>query len=160
MKKVFLTIATAALFSVTVFAADGGKKGNGNTATASYSVQQAFNADFADAKNVVWTVTKNCQKAEFIEDGARKTAFYNLAGDFLGLTQVIGYNAIPAKSQKLIADKYKGYTPDHVIVYQANESINNTIDATSYFVDLRNAEHEALVRVTSSGDLEFFKQVK
>ena len=88
------------MFSVNVFAADGGKKTTGTTATVLYSVQQEFNADFAGAQNIVWTVNENCQKADFIIDDAKKTAFYNLAGDFLGTTQVIGYNAIPAKSAK------------------------------------------------------------
>src|ERR1700744_1503732 len=99
MKKIFLTIATAALLSVNVFAADGGKK---DGATASYAVQQAFTADFAGASNVVWTVTKNTQKADFIIDGVKKTAFYNLAGEFLGTTQYTTYKAIPVRSQKLI----------------------------------------------------------
>jgi hypothetical protein len=160
MKKIFLTIATAALFSVNVFAADGGKKTSETTATASYSVRQEFAADFAGAQNVVWSITKNCQKVDFTIDGTKKTAFYTLAGDFLGTTQVIGYNAIPAKSQKLIADTYKGYTAGQVIVYQANEAVNEDIDATSYFVDLKNADHELLVRVTSTGGVDFFKQVK
>ncbi|SHM05721.1 hypothetical protein [Mucilaginibacter sp. OK098] len=158
MKKIFLTIATAALFSVSVFAADGGKKIEG--ATVSYSVQQAFSADFANATNTVWTVTKNCQKADFIIDGTKKTAFYNLAGDFLGTTQTTIYKAIPAKSQKMIADNYKGYTAGEVIVYQANEALNNDIESTSYFVDLKSASHEILVRVANSGNVEFFKQVK
>jgi hypothetical protein len=160
MKKIFLTIATAALFSVTVFAADGGKKTNENSANVSYNVQQEFNADFAGAQNIVWTVNKNVQKADFTVDGVKKTAFYNFSGDFLGTTQTIGYNAIPAKSQKLIANDYKGYTAVNVIVYQANESLNNDIDPTSYFVDLKNDKHEVLVRVTNSGNIEFFKQVK
>jgi hypothetical protein len=160
MKKVILTIATAALFSVNVFAADGGKKGNDASANVSYSVAQEFSADFAGAQNVVWTVNKNCQKAAFTENGVKKTAFYSPAGDFMGVTQVVGYNAIPAASQKLIAEHYKGYTPGNVIVYQANEAYNGTIDPTSYFVDLKNDAHEVLVRVTETGSLEFFKQVK
>jgi hypothetical protein len=160
MKKVILTIVTAALFSATVFAADGGKRGNEASANVSYSVTQAFSADFADAQSVVWTVNKSCQKADFIENGAKKTAFYSPDGDYIGLTQVVGYNAIPAKTQKLIADQYKGYTPENVIVYQANESYNSTIDPTSYFVDLKNSKHEVLVRVTQEGYLDFFKQVK
>ena len=158
MKKIFLTIATAALFSVNVFAADGGKKVEG--ATASYAVQQAFASDFVGATNTVWTVNKNCQKADFVIDGVKKTAFYNLAGDFLGTTQATIYKAIPAKSQKLIAESYKGYTPGEVIVYQANEALNNDIEPTSYFVDLKKDSHEVLVRVTNSGNIEFFKQVK
>ena len=160
MKKVILTIATAALFSVTVFAADGGKKGIEASANVSYSVVQEFNADFADAQDIKWTVNKSCQKADFVENGVHRTAFYNPAGDFLGVTQVVSYNAIPAKSQKLIAEEYKGYTPATVIVYQANEALNSDIDPTSYFVDLKNNAHEVLVRVTSTGGLDFFKQVK
>jgi hypothetical protein len=159
MKKIFLTIATAALFSVNVFAADGGKKTDGS-ANVSYSVQQEFAADFADAKSVSWTETKNCVKADFEIDGVKKTAFYTLSGDFLGTTQTIGYSAIPAKSQKLIADGYKGYVAGNVIVYQANVSLNDTIEPTTYFVDLKNDAHEVLVRVTGGGSVEFFKQVK
>jgi hypothetical protein len=160
MKKVFLTIAAAALFSATVFAADGGKKGNEGSANVQYSVVQEFTADFADAQDVSWTVTKNCQKADFVENGVHRTAFYNLVGDYLGVTQIVGYDAIPAKSQKLIAATYKGYTPANVIVYQTNEDLNSEIDPTSYFVDLKSNAHEVLVRVTSSGSLDFFKQVK
>jgi hypothetical protein len=160
MKKIFLTIATAALFSVNVFAADGGKKNTETPANVSYSVQQAFSTDFATAQNVTWTVNKNCQKADFVIDGTKKTAFYSLSGDFLGTTQVIGYNAIPAKSQKLIADSYKGYVAGNVIVYQANESVTDNIDPTSYFVDLKSTSHEVLVRVTETGGVKFFKQVK
>jgi len=160
MKKVILTIATAALFSTSVFAADGGKKGNETSANVSYSVTQQFNADFADAQSVTWTVTKNAQKADFVENGVHRTAFYNLAGEFLGVTQVVGYNAIPAKSQKLIAEEYKGYAPASVIIYQANTEVNDNIDPTSYFVDLKSDAHELLVRVTSTGNLDLFKQVK
>jgi hypothetical protein len=160
MKKIFLTIATAALFSVNVFAADGGKKANESAATASYAVQAQFASDFAGAENVVWSVTKNVQKATFVIDGTKKTAFYNLTGDFLGTTQVVGYNAIPAKTQKLIAETYKGYVAGDVIVYQTNEEVNSEIEPTSYFVDLKSADHELLVRVTGSGKVEFFKQVK
>ena len=159
MKKIFLTIATAALFSANVFAADGGKKANGS-ANVSYAVQQEFAADFSEAKNVNWIETKNCVKADFEVDGVKKTAFYTLSGDFLGTTQTVGYNAIPAKSQKLIADSYKGYVAGNVIVYQANVSLNDTIEPTTYFVDLKNDAHEVLVRVTSAGNVEFFKQVK
>lgn len=159
MKKIFLTFATAALFSVNAFATGGGKKANETTVNVSYTVQHQFAQDFSEAQNVTWTVTKNCQKADFTIDGTKKTAFYNLSGDFLGTTQVIGYNAIPAKSKKQIADQYKNYTADGVIVYQANQSLNDSIDPTSYFVDLKSSSHEVLVQVTSDGSVEFFQQV-
>ena len=160
MKKIFITTAIAAMFSASVFAADGGKKSNETTANVSYAVVQSFNSDFVNAKDVVWTKNKNCQKADFYVDGVKRTAFYSLSSDFLGTTQTVGYKAIPAASQKLIADQYKGYTAGSVIVYQTNEELNDSIDATTYFVDLKKDKAELLVRVTSTGGVEFFKQVK
>jgi hypothetical protein len=160
MKKIFITTAIAALFSASVFAADGGKKTNETTVNVSYAVVQSFNSDFATAKDIVWTVTKNCQKADFYVDGVKRTAFYKLSGEFLGTTQTVGYSAIPEKSQKAIAANYKGYVAGDVIVYQTNEELNDTIDATTYFVDLKSSSHEVLVRVTNGGGVEFFKQVK
>ena len=160
MKKIFITTAIAAMFSASVFAADGGKKANETSANVTYAAARSFNSDFANAKDIVWSVTKNCQKADFYVNGFKRTAFYNLSGDFLGTTQTVSYAAIPAKSQQLIANEYKGYTAGDVIVYQTNEELNDTIDATTYFVDLKSTAHEVLVRVTSTGAVEFFKQVK
>ena len=159
MKKIFITTAIAALLSVNVFAADGGKKADGG-ANVSYVALHGFTVDFADATDVNWTVTKNCQKASFTVDGVRKTAFYNLSGEYLGVTQRVDVKAIPAKTMKQINKDYAGYEVGEVIVYQANTEINSNIDATSYFVDLKNDKHEVLVRITQQANLEFFQQVK
>ncbi|MEO3404859.1 hypothetical protein AAFN85_13210 [Mucilaginibacter sp. CAU 1740] len=158
MKKIFLTIATAALFTVNAFAADGGKRDGGTN--VSYIALHGFTADFADATDVSWTVTKNTQKATFTVDGVQKTAFYNLQGEFLGTTQRVDNKAIPAKALAQITKEYKGYKVGEVIVYQANTDINDTIDPTSYFVDLKNDNHEVLVRITQQANIEFFQQVK
>jgi len=159
MKKIFLTTAIAALLSVNVFAADGGKRVDGGT-NVSYIALHGFTVDFADAKDVNWTVTKSTQKATFTVDGVKKTAFYNLNGEYLGVTQRVDEKAIPAKTLKQIEKDYKGYGIGEVIVYQANTDLNDSIDATSYFVDLKNDAHEVLVRITQQGNVEFFQQVR
>jgi hypothetical protein len=158
MKKIFITTAIAALLSVNVFAADGGKKDGG--ANVSYIALHGFTVDFADATDVTWTVTKNTQKATFMVDGVKKTAFYNLNGEYLGLTQRVDVKAIPAKTMKQIDKQYAGYEIGEVIVYQANTDYNSNIDATSYFVALKNDKHEVLVRITQQANLEFFQTVK
>ncbi|MGN8069803.1 hypothetical protein [Mucilaginibacter sp. SG564] len=160
MKKIFLTTAIAALLSVNVFAADGVKKVVDGGTNVSYIALHGFTVDFSDAKDVNWTVTKNCQKATFTIDGVKKTAFYNLNGEFLGVTQRVDAKAIPAKTLKQIAKDYKGYEIGEVIVYQANTDLNDNIDPTSYFVDLKNDTHEVLVRITQQANLEFFQQVR
>jgi type 1 fimbria pilin len=156
MKKIFVTLATIGLLSTGAFAADGGKKSE--TTVSSY-VQNEFDSEFGDATNVVWTVTANSQKATFVLDGVAMTAFYNLQGEYLGVTQDVTYSSISAKAQKEIAAEYKGYTPADVIKLTTNDA-SSAFDQTIYFVDLKNDANEVLVRVTPSSDVYFFKQVK
>jgi hypothetical protein len=87
-------------------------------------------------------------------------AFYNNDNEFVGVTQQADYKAIPFKAQKEIAEKYKGYTVNSVIILQSNTDIREDIDPTAYFVDLKNDKSEILVRVTQSATTEFFQQVK
>jgi len=160
MKKIFLTFATAALFSVSAFAVVGHDKTAANTANISYTALHSFDADFTDAQNVVWTKTPDCQKVDFTENGEAQTAFYNLSGDFLGTTRILDYSIVPARTKQEIAEKYKGYVASNVILYHANTAINDNIDPVTYFVVLKKADRSALLRVTSDGDVEFFKEVK
>ncbi|WP_448698636.1 hypothetical protein ACFGVR_17440 [Mucilaginibacter sp. AW1-3] len=169
MKKVFITAILVSGLSFGVFA-DGGKKAdNTNSSAATYTALNQFSIDYKDAANVVWKVDGNCQKAEFVLEGKKVTAFYNLAGDFLGLTQAVDYKKVPAEAQKDIATNYKDYTVGEVIQLEpkqeresadiyAGSSFKN--DAVVYFVDLKNAKEEILVRVTADANVYFFKQVK
>jgi hypothetical protein len=158
MKKLFITAAIATMFSASVFA-DGTKKSN-TAVNVSYTVLNQFNADFADAKNVVWTVDKTFQKADFVSEGAKMTAFYNLQGQFVALTQSIDTKAIPAKTQLEIAEKYKGYVISDVIVLQNDTETNPDADEAAYFVDLKSDTKEVLVRINSDAHVEFYKEVK
>ena len=158
MKKLFITAAIATMFSASVFA-DGTKKSNSGV-NVSYTVLNHFSTDFADAKNTVWTVNGNFQKADFESEGIKKTAFYNLQGEFVALTQDIDAKAIPAKAQKEIDEKYKGYTVNEVIVLQNNTDLNPDADETAYFVDLKSDAKEVLVRITPEAGIAFYKQVK
>ena len=160
MKKIFLTTAIAALLSVNVFAADVAKKVADGGTNVSYIALHGFTVDFADAKEVNWTVTKNCQKATFTIDGVKKTAFYNLSGEFVALTQDVDAKAIPAKALKEINEDYKGYNVNEVIVIQNNTELNPDADETAYFVDLKSDTKEVLVKITPEAHIAFYKQVK
>ncbi|HTD41180.1 MAG TPA: hypothetical protein VK671_11205 [Mucilaginibacter sp.] len=158
MKKLFITAAIATLFSVSVFA-DGTKKAK-TEVNVSYTVLNQFTADFADATNVVWIVNGDFQKADFISDNVKKTAFYNLSGEFVALTQDVDGKAIPAKAQKEIADDYKGYSVNEVIVIQNNTELNPDADETAYFVDLKSDTKEVLVKITPEAHVQFYKEIK
>ena len=169
MKKVFITAILVSGLSFGVFA-DGGKKAdNSNASVASYTALNQFSVDYKDATNVTWKVDGNCQKAEFLLNNTKVTAFYSLTGEFLGLTQAVDYKTIPAAAQKDIAASYKGYTVGEVIKLEPKQEKDITDlysgsayknDAVVYFVDLKNTKEEILVRVTPDADVYFFKQVQ
>ena len=158
MKKLFITAAIATLFSASVFA-DGTKKDKAEV-NVSYTVLNQFNADFADAANVVWTVNGNFQKADFVSNNVKKTAFYNLKGEFVALTQDVDAKAIPATALNEINEKYKGYNVNEVIVIQNNTDLNPDADETAYFVDLKSDAKEVLVKITPEAHIQFYKEVK
>ena len=167
MKKLLLAVTLAATFSFSAIAADG-KKVNDDVKGISYFVLNKFNADFLDAQNVVWTITPTSLKADFTIDDVKKTAFYSLEGSFLGVTQEINYKLLPAAAKKEIANSYKDYTVGQVIKFEANNPqpafyVNLAItepQGVDYFVDLKKADAEILVRVSEQGAISFFKQVK
>jgi hypothetical protein len=156
MKKIFLTIATAGLLVTSAYA-DGGKKTD-KTTTVSYTVENQFDSTFGNAKNVVWAVTSNFQKATFTQDDVQMTAFYDLQGNYLGITQDVDYSTLDAKAKATIADKYKGYGVKEVIKFDNTDAQN--FEQTTYFVDLKGAGDEILVRVAPDSNVYFFKEVK
>jgi len=169
MKKLFLSLALAALVGTSAFATDNDKKGEKSSSAVSYTVLNEFSVDFADAKDVSWTVTANSQKADFTLNNVKMTAFYSLDGQYLGLTQAVDFKTIPAAAQKDIQSKYKDYTVGEVIKFETPASASSWADRlttgietepVSYFVDLKNASSEILVRVSPQSGIYFFKQVK
>jgi len=159
MKKLFITAATAILFSITAFAAEGTKTLITGEENVSYIALNRFNSDFRGAKNPAWIVTSNCQKVSFFLDDVKLTAFYNLSGEYLGTTQDVAYKVMPARVQKEIAAKYAGYNVGEVIKY---ENFDSETDATAlvYFVDIKKDKSEILLKVTPDENVSFFKKVK
>ncbi|WP_100340886.1 hypothetical protein [Mucilaginibacter auburnensis] len=155
MKKLFITAAIAAMFSVNAFA-DGGKKAKAEgEKNVSYSALNKFAVDYDNASNVVWTVTPNCQKVDFVLEGAKYTAFYDLDGEYLGRTQEVALSALPESSRKEVTAKYADYTVSHVIKYETN-----TVEPLVYFVDLLKGDKEIVLKATPNQNLAFFQAIK
>jgi hypothetical protein len=159
MKKLFITAVTAILFSVTAFAGDGDRKTTPGEVNVTYTALTHFKADFKKVKNATWTVTANCQKATFDWDGVAMTAFYDLNGAYLGLTHNIEYAEVPANAQKEINTSYADYTTKSVIKFEYNGD-NTTIEPLVYFVDMKKADKEIVLKVTPDEKVTFFRQVK
>ena len=158
MKKLFITAAIATLFSATVFADGTNKKAH--TVTVSYTVVNKFAADFPNAKDITWTVNNNFQRADFVLEDVKTSAFYNLQGEFVAITEDVTAKAVPAAAAKEITEQYNGYTVDHVIVLQNNTEFNPEAEETAYFADLKKGNKEVLVRITPDAHIEFYQEVK
>jgi len=155
MKKLFITAAIATMFSVTAFA-DGGKKAKAEgEKNVSYTALNKFSSEFGNASNVVWTVTPNCQKVEFLTESGKYTAFYDLDGEYLGRTQEISILLLPEANRKEIKAKYSDYTVSHVIQYE-----NTSAEPLVYFVDLVKAGKEVVLKAAPNQGLAFFQAIK
>ena len=155
MKKLFITAAIATMFSVTAFA-DGGKKAKAEgEKNVTYTALNKFSNEFATASNVVWTVTPNCQKAEFVTESGKYTAFYDLDGEYLGRTQEISILLLPEANRKEIKAKYADYTVTQVIQYETNSA-----EPLVYFVDLVKADKEVVLKAVPNQSLAFFQTIK
>ncbi|QHS57127.1 hypothetical protein GWR56_16870 [Mucilaginibacter sp. 14171R-50] len=157
MKKLFISTAIAALFTVNVFAANTVTKTEDGSENVSNVVTSKFNNDFARAEGVTWKVSPKFQKATFTIDGVKKSAFYNLRGELIGVTENVQFRALPEKARKEIAQKYEGYFANEVIKLDNGD---DSFDSITYFVDLKSSKEEVLVRVTPSAGVYFFQQVK
>jgi uncharacterized membrane protein len=154
MKRIFVTIAIATLFTANVFAANRVIKTEDGTEGVSFTVINKFNNEFIRAENVTWKVNANFQKATFTLDNVKMSAFYNLQGEYMGVTQNVQFKALPTKAKEEIGRKYEGYLAKEVIKLDADDN------TTVYFVDLKKDNDEFLVRVTPTANVYFFQQVK
>jgi hypothetical protein len=122
MKKIFVTIAIAAsLFTTNIYAATSATKTDDGTENVSYAAILKFNSDFARAENATWKVSANFQKVTFTLDDVKMSAFYNLRGELIGVTQNVQFKALPEKAKKEIAAKYEGYFAKEVIKLETGD---------------------------------------
>ena len=159
MKKLFITAAIATMFSFTALAADGGKKNTTEAGITSTALTH-FATDFNTITDVTWSVSANCQKATFLQDGVTTTAFYDLSGQFIGTTNNVDYAIIPYDTKQTIAKKYAGYDVAEVIKFKY-DGPNAQINPIVYFIDLKKGDESEVVLRTAPGEgLSFYKKVK
>ena len=130
--------------------------------------KENFIADFPSDKNAIWKRADFIDRVEFVnKEGHLTTAFYDIAGKLVGSTSYVTFSDLPAKSQKDIMEKYKGYTIGQVLFYDDNENNDTDMflygaqfgDADNYFVELSNATKKIVLQVNPEGAVFFFKSL-
>ncbi len=126
-----------------------------------------FYADFGDVPDATWHSSNYYEEATFVKDGHQETAFYDFYGKLVGTTQHKTFADLPAKGQKQINAKYKGYAIGPVIFFDDNEfndtdmMLYNTQfqDEDNYFVELTKGAERLVVRSDVSGNISLFQKL-
>ncbi|HEV7381636.1 MAG TPA: hypothetical protein VGN64_17680 [Dyadobacter sp.] len=125
-----------------------------------------FMSDFDGVSNVSWARGAQFDEATFTKDGVKMTAYYDYDSKLVGTTSIKKFADLPASAQKEIKKRYKDYTTGAVIMYDDNENNDTDMffygtqfeDADHYFVTVSKAGKESILKVSTDGEVSFFKQ--
>lgn len=134
MKKIILTLAIA-LGTLSSFAT--------GEETVSTKVLNAFESDFAGAKEVAWTASRDFYKAEFVFNGQHVNAFYNGDGGLMAMTRNISSLDLPLNLQTNLKKEYSNYWISDLF------EVSNS-DGTNYYITLENADSKIVLRSGSN----------
>ena len=129
---------------------------------------KGFNDDFDTSSNVVWTKTDQYDIASFSKNDRETKAYYDFEGNLIGTTTLKHFTDLPARAQKIITKRYRGYTMDFSIVYNLDK-LNDTqmilindefVNTDNYFVQLSKGTAKIVLQVTPVGKVVLFKKLK
>ncbi|MBC7935064.1 MAG: hypothetical protein H7Y86_06865 [Rhizobacter sp.] len=133
----------------------------------SYQAKQAFAIDFAGVTSISTERLDNFDEFTFSKDGQTMSAFYDFDSKLVGTTTKKSFSDLPAKAQKYIGEKYAGYTPVDVLMYDDNEFNETDMvlfgyqfdDEDSYFVELEKDNKKIVVQVGMDGGVSYFTRL-
>jgi hypothetical protein len=146
MKKIILSLAISAalLVSAATYAAD---KNPGAT------VQQAFNKEFAQVKDVEWTTLSNdgVYKAKFTFNNESLNAFFTEDGEFLGTTRQIIKSQLPIGVVTELDKQYADARVATIFEYSRK-------DGLAYYITLITNKGAMVIKATGNGELSVYKK--
>lgn len=124
-----------------------------------------FLIDFGKMPNVKWTKNAYFDEATFVKHRALTHAFYNSESKLVGTTSDKKFADLPAKAQKEINTKYKGYTKGEIVLFEDNQANDTDMylfdqqfeDTDSYFISLSNGAKKIILQIDQLGNITFFK---
>ncbi len=112
----------------------------------------AFNKEFAGAKDVQWTSTNDYYKAAFVYNGQNVNAFYKSDGELLAMTRNISSLELPINLQTNLKNNYNNYWISDLFEVSYNEG-------TSYYITMENADAKVVLKSDGSGKWDVFKKI-
>lgn len=134
----------------------------------SYMAKEAFQRDFGKNAVANWERLDNFDKATFIKDGQKISAFYDYDSKLVGTTSNKTFADLPARARNYINIKYKNYSIEDVIFFDDNEFSETDMilynkqfaDEDNYFVELQKGDKKIVVQVNMEGDVYYYTQIK
>ena len=124
-----------------------------NIGDVNQNVLANFNKEFANAREVDWSIRTNLIKVTFRLNDQVYFAFYTKEGERVALARNILSNQLPLGLHNEIRESYNGYWISDLF-----EVAKNGI--TSYYITLENADSKMVLRSTGGSDWKEFKTVK
>lgn len=145
MKSLVIAFTLAAsVFAKTSYANDG---------TITPAVLKSFEATFATATEVDWTVTEDLYKAHFLMDGQHITAFYRTDGTMAAFTRNISVRQLPVTLQASLKHDYKEYWVSGLFELSNDEGVQ-------YYITVENADNKLVLKAMGSNWSPFQKTRK
>ncbi|MFI5130172.1 MAG: hypothetical protein ACHQFX_09285 [Chitinophagales bacterium] len=133
MKKIIVTLAIA-LSTLSSFAGE---------VKVSSKVLDAFNTEFASAKEVVWTESNNYYKVAFVFNDQHVYAFYSAEAELMGLTRYISSLDLPISLQAGLKKDYSNYWISDLF------EVSNS-EGTGYYITLENGDSRVVLKSTGN----------
>ncbi|MEP7257897.1 MAG: hypothetical protein ABI687_05910 [Flavitalea sp.] len=134
-----------------------------------YATKQSFMSDFPNAREAIYNKTKNFDEVNFISsDGSKLKAYYDIASNLVGTTQIKKFSDLPEVAQRRIEKEYKDYAVGAVLLFDDNESNQTDMilygtsfdDEDNYFVSVVKDNKETILKVNTSGNVAFFTELE
>ena len=130
--------------------------------------KNSFLNDFGNINPVQWKRTTYFDEAVSMQNNKEVTAFYDNYSKLVGTTMKSSFEKLPLAAQKEIKEKYKDYKVEDVIFYDDNEANETDMmmyaiqfdDADCYFVELSKAGKKEVIKVDTSGEINYFTAIK
>ncbi len=141
MKKMILALAVFFTIS-SAFA---------NEVTIKKEVLNAFNSNFTNATEISWTISDTYYKAAFTLNDLKVFAFYNLDGQFLGLTRYINSLQLPVRLHSSLMKNYPGKWITDLFEVSNDEG-------TTYYITVENADTKIILKSNGGNDWSVYKK--
>ncbi|HEX2844898.1 MAG TPA: hypothetical protein VHN59_00005, partial [Chitinophagaceae bacterium] len=136
-----LTLAIA-ISSFAVFA---------NDVKVNTAVLNAFNSEFADAKDVQWASGQGYYKASFQYNDQYVTAFYSFDGQTLGVARNISSLDLPMNLQSSLKKEYSGRWITELFEVSNEEG-------THYYITLEQADSKVTLKSSNGSKWSVYKK--